>query len=109
MKKHPVLTAIELRCWIYSQATEALADPTDVKIFIEKPDGTVYTFTYVGAETASWAGAITRVSTGYYKITIQAAAGESGNWYYDWQGIGAVVVYSPPGAFIVVARQVTPS
>lgn len=57
------------------------ADPTAVVLKVKDPSGNIATYTYALAE-------VTKSATGnYYKdISID----ESGEWYYRWEGTGAV-------------------
>lgn len=79
-----------------------LADPTEVQIHVQKPNGTKTTYQYNGG-----AGDVERVSLGVYRFEITPAADEYGPWKYDWQGTGAVVWYGGR-QFKAVPRQVTP-
>jgi hypothetical protein len=61
-------------------------DPTDIKLYVKPPTGSVQTFTYLLSQ-------VVKDTTGmyHYDLTVNAI----GVWIYKWQGIGAVVVTSP--------------
>lgn len=60
--------------------TEALIDPTAVKLSVRNPSGTVTTYTYGDDD------ALLRTETGKYEQDV--SADEAGRWYYRWWSTG---------------------
>jgi hypothetical protein len=77
-------------------ATGAAVDPSTVTFQFTKPDGTETTSTYLSTTGAL---AITRVSTGHFKIAL--SLDRAGPWYYRWAATGTGQA-AERGAFDVV-------
>jgi hypothetical protein len=75
----------------FTDSAGAAADPTTVSLIVRKPDGTVTTYTLAGAQ-------VVRDSIGKFYYLL--APDQSGDWYFEWHGTGAVQAASA-GQFIV--------
>jgi hypothetical protein len=75
-------TEIELK-GTFHDASDQLADPTDVTLEVLDPSGTKTTYTYGNSE-------VTKESLGVY--TRAQTLDASGVWYYRFKGTGAVKV-----------------
>lgn len=76
-------TEVELK-GTFRDADEALADPTEVTLYVLPPSGTLETYTWVADAE------VTHVSTGIF--TRDAVLNASGPWYYRFKGTGDLVV-----------------
>ena len=65
----------------FKDSSGALADPTDVTLEVQDPNGTITTYTYS-------LSTITKSSTGIYTRNVSLT--DNGTWEYEWQGTGAV-------------------
>jgi hypothetical protein len=74
-----------------------LADPTTIKLWIRKGDGTTESFTFA-------AGELTKISTGVYEREVVPEVGQEGRWYFGFEGDGNVETYSE-GSFYVAPRK----
>ncbi len=60
-------------------------DPTDIKLYVKPPTGSVQTYTYLMSQ-------VVKDTTGMYHYDLLVNA--IGVWTYKWQGTGTVVVTS---------------
>ena len=65
----------------FTNSAGVAADPTTITLNVKDPSGNVGTYTYALAE-------ITKSATGVYYKDI--SLDETGYWYYQWAGTGAV-------------------
>lgn len=88
---------IRLRSWDdahplgFTNAAGVATDPTTVSVVVTKPDRTTTTYTFAATQ-------VLKDSTGkfYYELTPD----QSGDWFFEWRGTGAVQAVEP-GQFIV--------
>lgn len=78
----------------FQDADEVLFNPTDVKITIEDPNGTITTYEY-GVD-----GGLIKDSTGIYHIDVDTT-GKPGTWHYRWFSLGTGQASSKNLAFVV--------
>lgn len=65
----------------FENAAGALADPTEVKLYVVDPEGVRSTYVYTSDQ-------LTRASTGKYNKSFVVNKG--GYWHWRWEGTGAV-------------------
>lgn len=65
----------------FSNSTGTVHNPTDVALYVRKPDATEITYWY-------GSGTVTRPSTGIYEANLDTT-GQRGLWLYDWYSTGA--------------------
>ena len=75
----------------FTNANGAAADPTTVTLVLTKPDRTTNAYTWALDQ-------VKRESIG--KFYYDLIPDQSGTWYYEWRGTGAVQAVDP-GQFIV--------
>lgn len=81
----------------FTNASNAAADPTTVKLHVRKPysaQATTYTYNAPGSP-------IVKDSTGAYHADLSLDT--AGTWYYEWEGTGAVEA-AEEGSFFVEGR-----
>jgi len=66
----------------FTDANGTVIDPTTITLYLEKPSGTIGTYTYAS-------GSVVRPAAGTY--TFNGTATEAGYWNVKWQGDGAAV------------------
>ena len=92
---------IRLRSWDdvhtlgFTNSAGVAADPTTVTLIVKAPDGTSTSYTYAAAQ-------VLKDSTGKYYYEL--SPDQSGDWYFEWVGTGAVQA-AEPGQFIVRDRK----
>ena len=79
----------------FTNTAGVAADPTNVTLSVEKPDGTTTSYTYAAAT-------VSKEAIGkYYK---DLAPDQSGIWFWRWVGTGGVQAASQ-GSFFVVDKR----
>lgn len=69
----------------FTTSMMAVVDPTDVKLYVKPPGGSVTTYTYLLSQ-------VVKDSTGNYHYDLLVNA--VGGWLYKWQGTGSAQVTS---------------
>ena len=82
---HEIATALQITATFSNTQTGEPSDPTDVTLLLQNPAGEIQTMVFPGN--------IVKVATGKYAFTFVPTV--SGEWFYKWQGTGAVVATSP--------------
>lgn len=67
----------------FKDSADALADPTEVTLYVLDPAGTLTTYTYGAAE-------VTRDSLGVFSKAV--TLDQTGAWHYRFKGTGALIV-----------------
>lgn len=77
----PIQTTLDLIGTFIDTATGLPADPDDITLYLQPPNGPQQTYTYAATQ-------LVRTSQGVYSLTLTPAI--SGVWNGTWQGTGAV-------------------
>jgi len=92
--------AVTISTAITAEATGAPVDPTDVYLFIEAPDPSVWPLVEGGITQYKLSlGQIIRDGVGLYHLDFTPPV--HGWWNYKWQGVGAVVCSGADARFYV--------